>query len=414
MFNEGVDIPDLDTVMMLRPTESRIIWLQQFGRGLRKGAADKRLTVIDYIGNHKSFLLKAMALFNLADDRYALSKLLDDVEGGGAEMPPGCEVTYELEVIDIYRQLLWPRPAEDLLLQRYQDFLDQNGSRPTAVELFREGYLPRVVQPRYGSWLKFVDAQSGLSSQESDALVAHTRFLTELDSTQMTRSYKMLVVLAMLNLERFPGPVSLDELAVEIANMGARDARIARDLGDSFNSQRKLVSMLERNPVAAWTGEGSGAFFKMDRTGFKFREDVEGHRVEALCTLVQEVCEWRLEEYFRRVSAREGDGYVLHVTHSNRKPILMLPDRRRFRGLPEGWTRVRLDKDDLDLNFVKIAVNVGRRGSSTENVLPDVLRGLFGERAGLPGTGFKVRLVEGEQGWVLSPIQDGSQGSTTP
>lgn len=362
MFNEGVDIPALDTVMMLRPTESRIIWLQQFGRGLRKGAPDKKLTVIDYIGNHKSFLVKAMALFNLNDDRHSLSKLLDDVERGEVEMPPGCEVTYELETIDIYRQLLRPKPAEDLLFQRYQDFLDQNGSRPTAVELFREGYLPRVVQPRYGSWLRFVDAQGGLTAQERDALVAYARFLTELDSTQMTKSYKMLVVLAMLNMQRFPGPVSLSELAVEIAGMGARDARIARDLGDSLGSQRKLVTMLERNPVAAWTGEGSGAFFKMDNAGFALREDVERKLVEALCTLVQEQCEWRLEEYFRRVGAREGDGYVLHVTHSNRKPILMLPDRRRSRGLPEGWTRVRLDKDDLDLNFVKVAVNVARRG----------------------------------------------------
>src|SRR5690606_9842515 len=36
MFNEGLDLPQVDTVMMLRPTESRIIWLQQLGRGLRK------------------------------------------------------------------------------------------------------------------------------------------------------------------------------------------------------------------------------------------------------------------------------------------------------------------------------------------------------------------------------------------
>jgi superfamily II DNA or RNA helicase len=35
MFNEGVDLPRVDTILMLRPTESRILWLQQFGRGLR-------------------------------------------------------------------------------------------------------------------------------------------------------------------------------------------------------------------------------------------------------------------------------------------------------------------------------------------------------------------------------------------
>ena len=42
MFNEGVDVPAVDTVMMLRPTESRIVWLQQFGRGLRKRATARR------------------------------------------------------------------------------------------------------------------------------------------------------------------------------------------------------------------------------------------------------------------------------------------------------------------------------------------------------------------------------------
>ena len=69
MFNEGVDLPNLDTVMMLRPTESKILWLQQFGRGLRKAAGKERLTVIDYIGNHRVFLLKPQTLFGLAVGR---------------------------------------------------------------------------------------------------------------------------------------------------------------------------------------------------------------------------------------------------------------------------------------------------------------------------------------------------------
>jgi superfamily II DNA or RNA helicase/diadenosine tetraphosphate (Ap4A) HIT family hydrolase len=411
MFNEGVDIPDLDTVMMLRPTESRIIWLQQFGRGLRKGAADKKLTVIDYIGNHKSFLVKAMALFNLNDDRHALSQMLDDIERGEVDLPPGCDVTYELEAIDIYRQLLPTTGAATLLLtQRYQDFLDQNGTRPTAVELFREGYLPRTVQQSHGSWLKFVEAQGGLSAGERAVLLAYSRFLTELESTQMTKSYKMLMVLSMLNIEKFPGPVSLSEIGVGISGMATRDARVAHDLGDNLNTPRKLVSLLERNPVAAWTGEASGGFFRMDESGFRFRDAVAADHLEAFCALVQEVCEWRLEEYFRRATARDGVGFVLHVTHSNRKPILMLPDRGRFSGLPKGWTSVRAGDDLLDLNFVKVAVNVARRGGSSANVLAEVLRRWFGDTAGLPGTSFKVRLTEGEVGWVLGPVRDGGEG----
>ena len=69
VFNEGLDLPELDTILMLRPTESRILWLQQFGRGLRKTKDDKQLTVIDYIGNHRTFLLKPQTLFSLPGRR---------------------------------------------------------------------------------------------------------------------------------------------------------------------------------------------------------------------------------------------------------------------------------------------------------------------------------------------------------
>ena len=55
MLNEGVDVPMVDTVLMLRPTESKILWLQQFGRGLRKADQKAFVQVIDYIGNHRTF-----------------------------------------------------------------------------------------------------------------------------------------------------------------------------------------------------------------------------------------------------------------------------------------------------------------------------------------------------------------------
>ena len=55
MFNEGVDVPSIDTVLMLRPTKFTIIWLQQLGRGLRISDDKERLIVIDYIGNHRAF-----------------------------------------------------------------------------------------------------------------------------------------------------------------------------------------------------------------------------------------------------------------------------------------------------------------------------------------------------------------------
>ncbi|MDR4969357.1 MAG: DEAD/DEAH box helicase, partial [Acholeplasmataceae bacterium] len=58
IFNEGIDIPSLNLILMLRPTESPIIFTQQLGRGLRHYQNKEYLTVLDFIGNHnKTFLL---------------------------------------------------------------------------------------------------------------------------------------------------------------------------------------------------------------------------------------------------------------------------------------------------------------------------------------------------------------------
>ncbi|WP_174731983.1 DEAD/DEAH box helicase [Mesobacillus harenae] len=62
IFNEGVDIPSINTVLMLRPTNSPIVFIQQLGRGLRKHANKSFLTVLDFIGNHNKTFLIALAL----------------------------------------------------------------------------------------------------------------------------------------------------------------------------------------------------------------------------------------------------------------------------------------------------------------------------------------------------------------
>ena len=57
IFNEGVDIPSVNQLILLRPTESSIIFIQQLGRGLRKWDGKEYLTVIDFIGNYDSNFL---------------------------------------------------------------------------------------------------------------------------------------------------------------------------------------------------------------------------------------------------------------------------------------------------------------------------------------------------------------------
>ena len=192
VFNEGLDLPELDTVLMLRPTESRILWLQQFGRGLRKTADDKQLTVIDYIGNHRTFLLKPQTLFNLQGGGQELLNLIERARKGPIEIAPGCYVTYEVEALDILKALTRVTANRlDTLKRHYGDFTLLHGARPRAVEALHDGYNPHALRRQTGSWLGFVASVGGLDAEQARAHDRHRAFLDALETTGMTRSYKM-------------------------------------------------------------------------------------------------------------------------------------------------------------------------------------------------------------------------------
>ncbi|MGN0658832.1 MAG: DUF3427 domain-containing protein [Emergencia sp.] len=87
IFNEGVDIPSVNQIIMLRPTQSAIIFVQQLGRGLRKAENKEFLTVIDFIGNYSNNYMIPIALYG---DRTYNKDRLRKVIAGGSRMIPGC------------------------------------------------------------------------------------------------------------------------------------------------------------------------------------------------------------------------------------------------------------------------------------------------------------------------------------
>lgn len=93
MFNEGIDIPEVDTILFLRPTESITVFIQQFGRGLRKAEGKTHVDILDYVGNSR-------AEFNYADrmrvmlGRTSMS-VIEEMERGCPHLPLGCRIILE-------------------------------------------------------------------------------------------------------------------------------------------------------------------------------------------------------------------------------------------------------------------------------------------------------------------------------
>ncbi len=392
MFNEGVDIPSVDAVLMLRPTESRLLWLQQIGRGLRKAEGKSHLTIIDYIGNHRTFLKSPMTLLPGADEgRAQLAMALEQNQRGELELPAGCSVTYDLAAIEILRDLIrLPKGAEALRVW-YQDFEAQHGYRPSATEAWTAGYDPASVRTTYGSWLGFVKTMGGLDGDQTAAFEASKEFYEALEKTQMTKSYKMLVVLGMIAEGSFPGAIDLDQLTEAFAHQANRTTLLRNDVGARIDDKRQLQKLIVDNPIRAWVGgkaTGSDLYFALDGQTFRTTALLDGSPPEQTAELTRELCEWRLAQYVEHIQGEEGPAprIVCKVLHSSGKPILFFaPDRSRLPGIPEGFRRVVANGETYQFKFAKIAVNVAHREDAEENVLPDLLRGWFGPQAGQPG-----------------------------
>jgi len=93
VFNEGVDIPEVNCVLFLRPTESHIVYLQQLGRGLRRTSEEKCLTVLDFVGQcRREFRYDLRFTSLLPGKRH---RLLDEVENAFPHLPSGCAIAME-------------------------------------------------------------------------------------------------------------------------------------------------------------------------------------------------------------------------------------------------------------------------------------------------------------------------------
>jgi superfamily II DNA or RNA helicase/diadenosine tetraphosphate (Ap4A) HIT family hydrolase/HKD family nuclease len=317
MFNEGVDIPNIDTILMLRPTQSSVIWMQQFGRGLRRSEDKERLVVIDYIGNHRIFLTKVRAMLQCPDGDRSLALRLEQLLAGEFKLPIGCDVTYDLEAIKLLRDLLQATSRGDALEAFYIDFRQRHGFRPTASEVYHAGFNPRVTG--HGGWFDFIKYQGDLNDIEGQAYLTHGDFLNALCKTQMTRCYKMLLLRAMQQEEAFPGRIGIAKLTRRFTLLASRHPAFQRDVSIALDDDMAVQKLVERHPIHAWVnGKGTGgkAFFTFKDQFFETAFKTSATLTIPLNTLAFEIVDWRLAEYLGRGSNSGSAESEEDIAHS--------------------------------------------------------------------------------------------------
>jgi superfamily II DNA or RNA helicase/SAM-dependent methyltransferase/SOS-response transcriptional repressor LexA len=384
LFNEGVDLPSIDTVMMLRPTESKILFLQQLGRGLRRSEGKQHLVVLDFIGNHHSFLQKPQALFGVGSTYQALAAFARKAGRQALDLPAGCYVNYDLAIIDFLRSLDSTGPQKE-----YEALRDVLGRRPTLNEFYRAGASVQAMRQQAGHWFALVGTMGDLTEQESQATQQFQALLREVEVTAMNKSFKMVLLEALLELDGLVQPLQLQALVERSYRVLERRRHLLIDLPAELRSITATDPAWTRywraNPVNAWIGGNRAvvttAPFKLEGSSFALTNTVPADIATSLTMMLQELVDYRLAAYEVRL---EPD-----ATASN---VVPFPVGRR---------------DAVDLPYfpnLKIACGhfkTGRTDSEEHRTLPTIYGSLD------PSRHFIARATGNSMDGGKNPVRDG-------
>lgn len=306
LFNEGVDIPAVDTLLFVRPTESLTVFTQQIGRGLRLHDNKQTCVIIDLIGNYRNADIK-LSLFDTHPG-----------EGNSRNINPAlpkfCEMNLDVNVINLLQEMLRKRqPRKEKLFNDYMDLKRDLGRRPSYLELHLKGASesPQYRQ-EFGSYFGFLKWAEELTIEETDVFNRYANWFVEEEKTSMTKSYKMVVLLAMLERGKsdWYKPIS-SNIAAPFFHRYLIEKEYRKRIDFSDKGAKKLWDYDEKGvskliatmPMSKWSGSSKG-LITYQNDEFILNFDVAPEDEDILYNWTKEICEYRLHYHFERKANR--------------------------------------------------------------------------------------------------------------
>ncbi|WP_010305638.1 DEAD/DEAH box helicase family protein [Kurthia senegalensis] len=293
LFNEGVDIPKVDTLLFVRPTESISIFTQQIGRGLRLAPHKEKCVIIDFIGNYRNADRKLTALNPHANK--ATYQAMQTV--------PNTDIVLnlDLEVIDLLKEMIRKNQTyKQKILSIFKEIKLELGRRPTYLEFyFQSGYKELNVAKEFKTYVQLLKEANELSVLELDVFERIKPLLIEIEKTAMSKSYKMVLLDAML--QRGPADwyksITASEASIYFSAYLKQPTKQTIDPID-FTPQ-KVIRLLEKMPMTKWAASSKG-MASFDGQIFQFNVSIQPNEQELIYEWVKEICSFRLNRYFSK------------------------------------------------------------------------------------------------------------------
>jgi superfamily II DNA or RNA helicase/HKD family nuclease len=311
IFNEGVDIPNIDLVMFLRPTESPTVFMQQLGRGLRKAKDKKYLNVLDFIGNYR----KANIIpFLLAGSCNETGKTVGGYIPNEDEYPEDCIIDFDFRLIDIFRkQAEAQMKIEDTIAAEYFRVKEFLGHRPSRLELLTyidgdiyEGMRKQSRFNVFRNYLKFLVEMKELSVREENLKgTAAERFINMIEITSMAKTYKMPIFMAFYNEGDFKMKINDDDIYNSFRNFYRHGSNSIDLLNQKSTEDFKgwgrdeWVRLAKKNPVN-FLAKTHGDFFTIENEEFCLNDELEGFKNnEFFLQNIEDAIQLRTHEYYK-------------------------------------------------------------------------------------------------------------------
>ena len=218
-------------------------------------------------------------------------------------LPAGCFVNYDLAIIELLERI---RPRS--LAEAYEALKTATGRRPTRTEAYHAGIERSRITRQHGGWWALLAAQGDLTEAEQACLERHRDFLREVETTSMTRSFKMVLLEALLELDGLRQPPTTQAVAEQSRAIFARRPDLAADL----NADHQPIQEVDaaqwhrywlKNPINAWTGGNTGqdGWLRQQEGHLIPAFTVEAEEQEPLQAMIQELVDYQLTVYKARL-----------------------------------------------------------------------------------------------------------------
>ncbi len=311
MFNEGIDIQAIDMVLFLRPTQSPTIFLQQLGRGLRLCEGKTHLNVLDFIGNYKK-ANKVPTFLSGVTSNY-IGGVSDFVR---AQLPQGCIIDFDLQLIDLFEAMDQKnKTIKEKIKDEYfriKEMLEVK--MVTRVQLYEhmdanlyENCISNTKTNVFKNYYEFLKEIDELDNSMLKIDAFGLKFLHELETTSMSKVYKMPILLTFYNNGKIL--MDLDE-ATLLKGWKAffKDNLNYRDLKDNLTyeeylliSDKEHLNNIKKNPINFLKKSGSDYFIEVDDYLISLHPDIKPFIHESwFIAMFKDIIDYRIKDYYER------------------------------------------------------------------------------------------------------------------